>query len=171
MKQSRCTFAERFTVCHLIPIGHVEVAMPGHIFYKSVHCSCCGLTDQSDGCLIQVHTLKEAGVIQSIKKRRDHHRDPKRSCCIEIEEIVSLYCVAQASSRRYLRPGSFSKVSAPERNPTCLGSSKPRTKNCRSIVVTTQNPPAGVLRAMASLQKAATHCKQVAAWLSFHASL
>jgi len=24
---------------------------------------------------------------------------------------------------------------------------------------------------MASLEKAATHCKQVAAWLSFHASL
>jgi hypothetical protein len=73
MKQSRCALAERFAVCQLIPIGQVEVAMPGHIVYECVHRGYCWLTDQSEGCLIQVHTLKEAGIIQSIKKRRDHH--------------------------------------------------------------------------------------------------
>jgi len=43
--------------------------MPSNIVYESVHCGYCWLTDQSEGCLIQVHTLMEAGVIQSIKKR------------------------------------------------------------------------------------------------------
>ena len=47
--------------------------MPSNIVYESVHCGYCWLTDQSEGRLIQVHTLKEAGIIQSIKKRRDHH--------------------------------------------------------------------------------------------------
>ena len=73
MKQSRCAFAELFAVCNLIPVGHVEVAMSSHIVYESVHCGYGWLTDQSEGCLIQVHALKEAGVIQSIKKGRDHH--------------------------------------------------------------------------------------------------
>ena len=59
---------------HLIPIGHVEVAMPSNIVYESVHCGYCWLTDQSQGCLIQVHTLTEAGIIQSIKRRGDHYR-------------------------------------------------------------------------------------------------
>ena len=53
MKQSRCAFAECFAVCNLIPIGHVEVAMPSNIVYESVHCGYCWLTDQSQGCLIQ----------------------------------------------------------------------------------------------------------------------
>ena len=74
MKQSRCAFAERFAVCHLIAIGHVKVAMPRDIVYESVHCGYCWLTDQSQGCLIQVHTLTEAGIIRSIKRRRDHYR-------------------------------------------------------------------------------------------------
>jgi hypothetical protein len=74
MKQSRCAFAEGFAVCHLIPIGHVEVAMPGNTVYESVHCGCCWLTDQSDGCLIQVHTVTEAGIIQSIKRSGGHYR-------------------------------------------------------------------------------------------------
>jgi hypothetical protein len=54
MKQSRGTFAVRFAVGHLIPIGHVEVAMPSNIIYESVHCGYCWLTDQSEGFLIQV---------------------------------------------------------------------------------------------------------------------
>ena len=74
MKQSRCAFAERFAVCHLIPIGHVEVAMPSNIVYESVHCGYGWLTNQSQGCLIQVSTLTEAGIMQSIKKREDHYR-------------------------------------------------------------------------------------------------
>ena len=74
MKQSRCAFAERFAVCHLIPIGHVEVAMPSDIVDEGVHCGDCWLANQSEGCLIQVHTLTEGGVIQSIKRRGDHYR-------------------------------------------------------------------------------------------------
>src|SRR5690348_16817445 len=75
MKQSGCAFAERFTVSHLITIGHVEVAMPGNIVYESVHCGHCRLTDQSQRCLIQVHTLTEARIIQPIKGRGDHSDD------------------------------------------------------------------------------------------------
>jgi hypothetical protein len=75
MKQSGCSFAERFTVSHLITIGHVEVAMPGNIVYESVHCVHGWLTDQSEGCLIQIHTLTEARIIQSIKGRGDHSND------------------------------------------------------------------------------------------------
>src|SRR2546429_2307025 len=51
MKQSRCAFAERFAVCHLIPIGHVEVAMPSNIVYESVHCGYCWLTDQGSAAV------------------------------------------------------------------------------------------------------------------------
>jgi hypothetical protein len=47
MKQSGCAFAERFTVSHLITVGHVEVAMPGNLVYESVHCGYRWLTDQS----------------------------------------------------------------------------------------------------------------------------
>src|SRR5678815_737768 len=72
MKQSRCPFPKSFAVCHLLAIGHVEVAMPSNIVYEGVHCGYCWLTDQSDGCLIQVHTLTEAGIIQSIKRRGGH---------------------------------------------------------------------------------------------------
>src|SRR6476660_3662141 len=75
MKQSGCAFAERFTVSHLIAIGHVEVAVPGNIVYESVHCGHCWLTDQSEGCLIQIHTLTEARIIQSTKGRGDHSND------------------------------------------------------------------------------------------------
>jgi len=74
MKQSGCAFAERFTVSNFIAIGHEDVAMPGHIVYESVHCGHCWLTDQSQGCLIQVHTLTEGWIIQSIKGRGDHFR-------------------------------------------------------------------------------------------------
>ena len=56
------------------PIGHVEVAMPSNIVYEAVHCGYCWLADQSNGCLIQVHTLTEAGIIQSIKRRGGHYR-------------------------------------------------------------------------------------------------
>ena len=49
--------------------------MPSNIVYEGVHCGYCWLTDQSDGCLIQVHTLTEAGIIQSIKGRGDHSDD------------------------------------------------------------------------------------------------
>jgi hypothetical protein len=73
MKQSRGALAERFAVGHLIPIGHVEISVPSHIVYESVHRGCCWFADQSQGCLVQVDTLKEAGIVQSIKKRRDHH--------------------------------------------------------------------------------------------------
>src|SRR5215469_10567986 len=76
-KQSRCAFAKRFAVCHLIAVGHVEVAMPSNIVDESVHCGYGGLTDQSQRCLIQVNTLTEAGIIQSIKRRGSHH--PRRT--------------------------------------------------------------------------------------------
>jgi len=49
--------------------------MPGNIVYESVHCGHCWLTDQSEGCLIQIHTLTEARIIQSIKGRGDHSND------------------------------------------------------------------------------------------------
>jgi hypothetical protein len=74
MKQSRCAFAERFAIRHLIAVGHVEVAMPSNIVYERMHCGYSRLTDQSQGGLIQVSTLTEAGIIQSIKRRGDHYR-------------------------------------------------------------------------------------------------
>ena len=48
--------------------------MPSNIVYESMHCGYGRLTDQSQGCLIQVRTLTEAGIIQSIKRRGDHYR-------------------------------------------------------------------------------------------------
>jgi hypothetical protein len=41
--------------------------MPSNIVYESMHCGYGRLTDQPQGCLIQVRTLTEAGIIQSIK--------------------------------------------------------------------------------------------------------
>ena len=49
--------------------------MPGNIVYESVHCVHGWLTDQSEGCLIQIHILAEARIIQSIKGRGDHSND------------------------------------------------------------------------------------------------
>jgi len=48
--------------------------MPSNIVYESVHCGYCWLTDQAQGCLIQVHTLTETGIIQSIERRGGHYR-------------------------------------------------------------------------------------------------
>lgn len=47
--------------------------MPSNVVYESMHCGYGRLTDQSQGCLIQVRTLTEAGIIQSIKRRGDHY--------------------------------------------------------------------------------------------------
>jgi hypothetical protein len=38
-----------------------------------------------------------------------------------MEKVVSIYCAAQASNRRYPRSASFSKVSTSEKNPAGLG--------------------------------------------------
>ena len=48
--------------------------MPGNIVYESVHCGHCWLTDQPYGRLIQIHTLTEARIIQSIEERRNAFR-------------------------------------------------------------------------------------------------
>jgi len=50
-------------------IGHVEVAMRSNMVYENVHCIYCWLTDQSQGRLIQVHTLTEAGIIDQKERR------------------------------------------------------------------------------------------------------
>jgi len=53
-----------------------------------------------------------------------------------MEKIVSIYCAAQASNRRYPRPASFSKASTSEKNPARLGISKTGgTDNCRNDAI------------------------------------
>ena len=112
MEQSGCAFPERFTVSHLITIGHVEVAMPGNIVYESVHCGHCRLTDQSYRCLIQVHTLTEARIIQSIEGRGEHsdydllvsEQILNFTALVENGENCKDGCAAEGAEGFYLNP-------------------------------------------------------------------
>jgi hypothetical protein len=96
--------------------------MPSDIVYESVHCGYCWLSDQSQGCLIQVHTSTEAGIIQSIKRGGRSLPIDKPSC----ERVnPKLFCFSRETGhlgRESQRPGA-SLITE-------------RTRNCRNIAIT-----------------------------------
>ena len=67
MKQSAGNSPEGMPVVDLIAVRHIEIAVPRHILKEAVHRSDCWLANQSQRCLIQIHTVAEAWILRTIQ--------------------------------------------------------------------------------------------------------